>query len=254
MVPYAPQPRDTMPPDKSLPRWRQELQRDARSQAYVRRVMRVEAADIRFVIDQLRRYARDAAIGAPFAHQLDLARVGAMGHSLGGEAAALACQLDKRIKACLNQDGAMHNLPFSRDSTGRTMAQPFMYMTRGYSAPVDPDSVLLAMEITRAQHDSLVSDIEAGPALLLADVREGAYRVSFKGPGVVHMSFSDEPRLEAAGDSAKRSNALRSLRLIETYSRAFFDRTLLGRPATFLDRPSTADTAYVAVERFAPKR
>src|SRR5205823_2889951 len=129
----------------------QGLAHDAVSQAYVRRVVRVEAEDIRFVIGQLTRL--------PMARQLDFARVGALGHSAGGEAAALACQLDARIKACLNQDGAMHGLPFSRDASGKTMSQPFMYFTRWLARPADPDSVLPMMQISRRELDSLIDDV-----------------------------------------------------------------------------------------------
>jgi len=252
VVRYAPQPRDTTPLDMALPQWRRELQRDARSQAYVRRVINMEAGDIRFVIDRLTRYAQDSGLRAPFVHQLDLTRIGALGHSAGGEAAARGCQLDRRIKACLNQDGAMHNLPFSRDSAGRTMDQPFLYFTRAYHRPVDSDSALAAMGMTRAEHDSLIADIEAGPGLLLSNMPGGAYRVSLNTPGVTHMSFSDEPLLEAVGDSVKRANALRALGYVESYSRAFFDKMLLGRKTTVLDVPRPADSNLV-VEWF-PRR
>src|ERR1043166_154938 len=85
-VRYAPQPRDTTPLDLSLPAWRQGQAREARSQAYVRRVIAVETADMRFVLDRLSRLTNDRALGSPFLGQLDLARVGALGHSAGGEA------------------------------------------------------------------------------------------------------------------------------------------------------------------------
>ena len=80
----------------------------------------------------------------------------------------------------------------------------------------------------------------------------GGYRVTLKMPGVIHMSFSDEPLIEAAHDSMKTDNARVALTMIEKYSRAFFDKTLLGRTQTVLDRPPPADTAVVVVEQFAP--
>jgi predicted dienelactone hydrolase len=243
-------PSDTTPPDQSLPRWRQALQRDARSQAYVRRVIAVEAADIRYVIDELFRYARDSARHAPFAERLDLSRLGALGHSAGGEAAALACQLDRRLRACENQDGAMNNLPFARDPTGRAMEQPFLYFTRGYRPPVTSDSELAALQMTRAEYDSLRSDIVAGPTRLLADIRGGAYRITLTTPGLTHMSFSDEPLIEAAGAAGKMSNALLALGIINSYSRAFFDKTLRGQAGTALDHPAEGDSAFVTIERF----
>jgi dienelactone hydrolase len=243
-----PAPPDTLTDNPALPVWRRELAREERSQAYVRRVIAVAAADIRFVLDRL-----SSERGAPFPRQLDLSHVGALGHSLGGEAAALACQLDSRFKACLNQDGAMHNLPFSRDSAGRTMRQPFMYFTRFYPRPRDPDSVLAMMQISRAQMDSLTGDIAAGPYRLLRDVPGGAYLVTLTIPNASHMAFSDEPLIEARDDSVNAAAALLALRKVNRYTRAFFDHTLLGRRDTPLDRRPPADSAMIKVEAFKPK-
>jgi hypothetical protein len=228
------------------------LQRELRSQAYLRRVIDVEVGDIRYVIDQMSRYTRDARLRAPFLRQVDLKRIGALGHSAGGEAAAFACQVDGRLKACLNQDGVMHNRPFTRDAAGQTMNQPFMYIGRAYTPPRLSDGQLASMEMTRFEADSLFRAIRAGQDDLLSDMPAGAYRITLKTPGITHMSFSDEPLIEAGGDSAKTANGLLSLRMIEIYSRAFFDRTLLGRTTTALDRPTGADSASVTVVRFSP--
>jgi predicted dienelactone hydrolase len=246
-----PQPRDSTPDDASIPAWRRDLAREARSQAYVRRVLEVEAADIRFVADRLTALSHDARAGAGLAGALDMTRVGALGHSLGGESAARACQLDPRIKACLNQDGAMHNLPFSRDAAGKTMSQPFMYFTRLWRRPVDPDTFLVVMQMTRAENDSLLNDIESGPVRLLSDMPGGAYRVSIVTRGVTHIAFSDEPLLQAGDDSAKRADALRALGIVQTYTRAFFDRTLRDMPAPVLDRRVSSDSS-ITIERFPP--
>ena len=251
-IPSAPAPRDTLPPDSTLPRWRRDLQRELRSQAYLRRVIDVEVGDIRYVMDQMSRYARDARLRAPFLRQVDLKRIGALGHSAGGEAAAFACQVDGRLKACLNQDGVMHNLPFTRDAAGRTMNQPFMYIGRAYTPSRLSDDQLASMEMTRLEADSLFRAIAAGQDDLLSDIPAGAYRITLKTPGISHMSFSDEPLVEADGDSAKTANALLALRMVETYSRAFFDRTLVGRTTTPLDRPTGTDSVTVTVDRFSP--
>jgi len=252
VVGAAPAFRDSRRSDSTLPRWRREWQNELRSQAYLRRVIDVEARDIRFVIDQLSRYARDARLRAPFLRRVNLERIGALGHSAGGEAAALACQIDARLKACLDQDGVMHNLPFFRDVAGRTMSQPFMYMGRSHSPPRLSDSELASMEMTRAEADSLFHALATGQDELLSEMPAGGYRVTLKMPGVIHMSFSDEPLIEAAHDSMKTDNARVALTMIEKYSRAFFDKTLLGRTQTVLDRPPPADTAVVVVEQFAP--
>ena len=65
------------------------------------------AADVRFILDRLTELnARDAQHFS-IAGRLDLNRFGAMGHSAGAEFAARACQLDARLKACVDLDGGM---------------------------------------------------------------------------------------------------------------------------------------------------
>jgi len=239
------------PPDwEALPRWRRESARSVARANQGRRVLRVQAADIRFVVDRLTRLSGNAA--SPFASRLDLTRLGALGHSAGGMAAALACQLDQRIRACLNQDGAMANLPFDRDSAGRTMQQPFLYLTRTYVRPADSDSMLKALEMTRAEGDSLLNALQFRPDTLLADMPGGAWRVTIRIRGMPHMGFSDEPLILAARDSARTTQALETLRLTAEYTRAFFDKVLRGKGDTPLDQRIPAD--LVTVEHFAPKR
>ena len=53
--------------------------------------------DILFTIDQLTRINGTPA-AQPFSGRLDLSKVGAFGHSFGGEAAATACQRDRRLR------------------------------------------------------------------------------------------------------------------------------------------------------------
>jgi predicted dienelactone hydrolase len=246
VVRLAPRLRDTTPP--SIPVWRRQI---AEERARSDRTSEIAAADIRFVIDELTRYARDPSLGAPFVRQLDLQRIGALGHSMGGKAAARACQTDRRIKACLNQDGTSSALPVARDANGRTMEQPFMYFGR-VQAPPTPwsDSVLAVMQMSRAEEDSLIRIRPLQQDSVLADIPAGAWRVRLKTPGANHMSFSDEPLIKAAGDSVKTAEALLSLSMVHRYTRAFFDKTLLGRRGTVLDRPPAQDSALVSVERF----
>jgi hypothetical protein len=243
LVRSVPQPLDTEPVDTTLPRWRQELVRESRQDVYLRRVFDVEAADIRFVIGRLVDGAGRVTV--------DPNRIGAAGHSAGGEAAARACQIDSRIRSCLNQDGAIHGLPFSRDAAGRTLRQPFLYFTRVVPRPSEPDEALKAMQITRVELDSLLEDVWTGPVRLLSDMPGGAYRVSLNTPGMTHMSFSDEPLLQAVGDSIKTADARLILALVTEYTRAFFDRTLLAKRDTRLDQRGARDP--VIVERFSPR-
>ena len=85
--------------------------------------------DIRFVLDELERADRTAT-RLPFAGHLDLKRVGALGHSFGGVAAAKACQTDRRFTACLNQDGLAGRQPFDADGGTWAANQRFMLIQR----------------------------------------------------------------------------------------------------------------------------
>jgi dienelactone hydrolase len=65
--------------------------------------VRILAEDVVFVLDQLA--SLNGQADSAWHGRLDLNRVGALGHSIGGAAAAEACRLDARIKAALNLDG-----------------------------------------------------------------------------------------------------------------------------------------------------
>jgi hypothetical protein len=96
------------------------------------------ATDIRFVIDQITLLNETAGKNrAPFANRIDLSKVAAWGHSFGGRAAARACQLDQRIKACLNADGLGPDGPIFRYEGASLPVQPFMWMEVFHEPPTD---------------------------------------------------------------------------------------------------------------------
>jgi predicted dienelactone hydrolase len=68
-------------------------------------VMATRQADLSFMINELDRL--NATSGSPFGGRLDPARIGIMGHSLGGAAALSALQQDSRFKAAVLFDGAI---------------------------------------------------------------------------------------------------------------------------------------------------
>ncbi len=79
----------------------------------------VVVADLRFVLSQVR--ALDA--GGPeerFTGRLDLERVGAIGHSIGGAASAIVCQKEPGVRACANLDGTFQG------SWAKGISQPFL--------------------------------------------------------------------------------------------------------------------------------
>ena len=64
-----------------------------------------KAADLASVADQLEQLTAESA--GPLAGRLDLDRLGAFGHSFGGNAALQWCRNDRRCQAAANLDGAL---------------------------------------------------------------------------------------------------------------------------------------------------
>ena len=183
------------------------------------------ATDIRFVLDELFRQNRARSTATPFAGHLDLKRVGAFGHSVGGRAAARACQLDNRIRACADQDGLARMLPFYLTEQGRGMSQPFMLIGRDGSTIPPTDAELQRWGQTREQAEALVAELRARRDSVLAATGSGSYRIVLNFAATKHMSFSDLPILEASDDAGLKTQ-IRIFRTVNSYTRAFFDKTL----------------------------
>jgi hypothetical protein len=69
-------------------------------------VAEYKTADIKFVVDQLKKINEESTV---LAGRLDLKRLGVFGHSLGGNAALEFCRKDDRCKVAVNLDGANWN-------------------------------------------------------------------------------------------------------------------------------------------------
>lgn len=217
----------------------------------------VMATDVGFVIDELSRYDHTPGLGAPFAGHLDLGRIGAFGHSIGGMASARACQMDIRIRACIDED-SIDDLgsPFSVITPGSIPKQPFLLFIAASAdifskEAVHPsDESLAKQKLTRAEYEKMILKQQRKQDELLADVGGGAYRVMlFDLPGITHRSFSDLPLLATGSDQAKWQEALHNFQITQEYIRGFFDKYLNGDLHTVLDSKSPPDER-VRVDRF----
>jgi predicted dienelactone hydrolase len=208
------------------------------------------ADDVRFVIDRLTAIDRDGAAGPPFAGRLDLARLGAFGHSAGGQAAAHACQVEPRLRACLNQDGLSAFAPYYLDARGWGMDQRFMLIVRNTPREAPSAEELAAMKMSADQARTLIDRLEARQEATLRRTGGGAYRVLIEAASTTHADFGDLPFLQAttAREAEVRAQILESIRLV---TRSFFDAALKdARPPLFegRDRPRFVE----AVQRFEP--
>jgi predicted dienelactone hydrolase len=204
------------------------------------------ADDIRFAIDELTLLNREKTTAAPFAGRLDLHNIAAWGHSFGGRAAPRACQLDKRIRACLNADGLGPDGPIFVFEGAALPAQPFMWMEVHHEPPTDAQ--LAPYGTTRKEWDKnhqvqLTTDEQQ-----LRECPGGSYHLLINADGISHASFTDQPFIAATNEQENTQSAA-ALGTIGTYTVAFLDRELKNKNVTVLDGKNIAITG-VTVDRY----
>ncbi|KAH6844534.1 Alpha/Beta hydrolase protein [Chaetomium sp. MPI-CAGE-AT-0009] len=116
------------------------------TQGMEQRLTEIRAADISFTLSQLSHLTKSRPLfrDLPSA-QIDFTRVIAMGHSVGGAAAAQAVQQDQRIRGAINLDGRLFS-PVLESSSRRRGAgkativngRPFLLLGREKHADEDP--------------------------------------------------------------------------------------------------------------------
>jgi dienelactone hydrolase len=173
------------------------------------------AADLIFVMNKLSELKNATRSDFPLSGRLDLARVGAMGHSSGGGNAALACELSERFKACLSLEGQMPPVAaFPTNPDGKFFTQPVLLLEIDHSGQQRGFNDAQYAEYLKTK----VQQLEKCPA--------GSYDVTLKSEGLMHGSFSDFPLLMAGGHVKESELALNNLKLIESYVLAFLDTNL----------------------------
>jgi hypothetical protein len=167
---------------------------------------------------------------------------------MGGFAAGRVCELDQRIKACLNQDGIMIDGPIVRYDGGHLPTQPYLFMRSRPEPPTDEE--LAALHLTRKQSNQRRAEFEAIMNKEIQDCPGSTYQVIVGTPGIGHFSFTDHPFLQAVGNPQGTAKALKSLRVIEAYTDAFFDKFLNEAHDTLLDR-EPARGSEVEIKRYS---
>lgn len=159
-------------------------------------------ADVRVVLDRLPK----SGPGSPLAAKLDVSRVGAAGHSMGGVMAGQFCVEDRRCKAALNFDG----IPQYGTMIDTTMPAPFLMV---YSARPG-----------RAGASDYIYSRAASKY----------YRVDVA--DTLHIDFSDMNfwggPLQKRGAFGKIAPA-RALELTRLIARSFFGQEILKQPSPF---------------------
>lgn len=226
-------------PDKRIVRYDESQVKDVLR--FARERIEVRAADASFVASQLINLNMSAG---KFRGRINLARIGIFGHSRGGLAAPMACQQDQRFKACLNMDGGTLGGPFYPDAVPK---QPFLWFIR--FKPEPSDEQLLSWKMTREQWNQNRDRIESRVNGYFQKIISGSYRVILN--GAIHQTFSDVPLFEPKVDLETLAFRFRMMRIVRTYTLAFFDRHLKNEKSQLLNGAST-DFPEVTVERFEP--
>jgi predicted dienelactone hydrolase len=208
------------------------------------------AKDIRFVLEELERANHTGTPGLPFAGHLDFGRVGAFGHSFGGVAAAQACQSDRRIRACLNEDGLAGKAPFDLDAGAWGMNQRFMLIQRAGESGPPPDEELVKMKITRERANEVLARLDRDHDAALQAVRGGSYEVVLNNSKTTHMDFTDLPLLGAQTPASADAYA-RVLAVVRQWTLAFFDESLRGRRSPLLGKTSAGELVQ-STRRISP--
>jgi predicted dienelactone hydrolase len=207
--------------------------------------------DIMFTIDQLTQVNRTAS-AEPFSGRLDLSKIGAFGHSFGGEAAATACQRDRRLRACLDEDGLAARAPYYPAADGWGMDQAFLLIVRAGPAGLPPDDELARMKLTRAEATDLLNRMDRRQLDTLQHTGQRSYRVVLEPMGTAHGDFGDLSMLQASSDTEADSKAA-VMAVVRTYARAFFDATLKKIPSAVLESHERPPLVR-AVEIFPPAK
>jgi pimeloyl-ACP methyl ester carboxylesterase len=210
---------DAPPPPGSTPE-----ERFKRMMPHIRDQISEGAEDIRFLLDRLAAEKGDT-VQFLLAGKIDLNRVAAVGHSAGADFAARACQLDFRLKACVELDGGMPPISALPEfSDHATLKQPLLFFEAYH-----PDSQTAGRP---AEHAAYFKKKEEQ----LQTCRPGSYDVILRSPGIAHSSFTDIPLLFAGQDGFPlKGVALHNLDLIERYVREFLDKNLKDEKAPLLD-------------------
>ncbi|HEY9125922.1 MAG TPA: alpha/beta fold hydrolase, partial [Acidobacteriaceae bacterium] len=180
--------------------------------AYGARVQKIQVEDDQFVLDQLAAWNQQP--GNFYQNRLDLARVGAFGHSFGGSVSAELCRIDPRVKSALDMDGS-----FWPPVQNNGLAKPLMMIEEDY-AQFTPD------DLKKNHADAIEYAFDQSDDRTMAN--SNGYRAVLHGSS--HVSYTDRslfsPFQRESGVGA--IPGLREYAIIRSYALAFFNKTLNG--------------------------
>jgi predicted dienelactone hydrolase len=176
-----------------------------------RQLVEVRVQDLSTVLTFLEDKNRDLD---SFLHdQIDLDKIGVMGHSTGGTTAIEFCAQSKQCQAVLVQDGWIE--PLSEETLSQSLSQPSIYLSTNEWLGSENQSIG-EMFIDRQDQDS--------------------YQVTIEEMG--HNNFTDIPLLTPLAAQiglGGQINGARGIQILNDYSLAFFNRYLQESDSPILE-------------------
>lgn len=206
-----------------------------------------KTADVAFVADQIAGLEADAS--GRFGGRLDLDRLGALGHSFGGNAALEWCRADARCRAAVNLDGAIWT-----DLGKVGLDRPALQVLGEHREfAVSPEDAVKAGMPPSTEWFIAEKAITFDGWRTVDERARPGYTVRVAGAS--HLSFCDVPFLPHGADAAVVAMLAattiapeRMWRVTSDAVLAFFAKHLDGRDTGLLDGP---DPAYPELE-FGP--
>ena len=191
--------------------WETPKSRDDMPRIYEQMVVHW-ARDMSFVLDQLTVLnERDER----FAGTIDVGRVGALGHSRGGQAAGKVRLLDSRFSAGVNLDGNIRGVGFPPDALAGGGTQPFLWIEKQLPWPTKDSK-----EQTIQQFESMWANGDR----LMASIAGQSFRVAIGKPEIGHLDFGDTAMLNPTLNVISRTAKLRTAAITRAVILSFFDR------------------------------
>jgi predicted dienelactone hydrolase len=189
------------------------------------------SADLGFALDQLERLNTSDPSGR-FLGRLDMQRVGAFGHSLGGAEALQFCHDDSRCKAGIDVDGAPLGTVIAKGVT-----QPFMFLMGDHQNEPDTET-----RPVKANIDSIYDRLPGDRRMMI--MIRGASHYMFSDDGAMLKSPLVMRVMRVLG--MVRLDGRRQVAVTAHYISTFFDVYLKGAPASELkSQPEYPEVEYV---------
>lgn len=201
----------------------------------------VRTDDFRSVVEAL--HILNAKTDSYLRNRLDLERIGALGHSIGGIAAAHALAEVEGIQSGINIDGHFDSMTFD---PARVPSNPFMAIEA--HGPMLGDEVLEAEGLTREEYDRLMRSFSNRQAASYRQIEQGAYRVTIDGAN--HSTVHDRVLIRVQEPDYADGEPIEIVQAARIYLHAFFQKTLLGMTSTALDIMPEELYSYTSVEEF----